>query len=241
MPYALAEECNHHQVMYYFLEDGERKSISVKTSLLPEAITQSDYKEERITEVCSKSLFNDDFDWSESPCKNPGEGAVYAVPYDFEIRFLIDNDVQTRHCEIYRAYEFIQKFKEEIDDGICSGEYFVNCAMAYEQNIPEWCTDSCGYTHTECNKTEKGLCIINDLNEFQIKRGDKTYNCSDILGVDPIHISRVKSNAERLSDCVLAGGAGHVYEDNAGRYTFESSECSQLYCTDLTSNLCTSV
>ncbi len=236
MPYALALECKHHPVRYYFKKDGkgELLFISVKTSLLPEAITQSAYEKERITEDCPVSVFSDDFDWSKAPCKEPEDGGVYAVPDYFKIRFLIDGDSFTRNCSVSDAYDFITGV------GGCTTENFVICEQKYEKDIPEWC-DSCGYTHTRCNKQENGLCILNDLKDSQIERGSTKYNCSDILGVEPEQIRRVKSEANKLSDCVLAGTDAHVYEDNAGRYTFDSSECSELYCTDLTSDLCTSV
>ena len=128
-------------------------------------------------------------------------------------------------------------------DGICYSRADREKEMACDSLINE--VDGCIYTHAGCTSYNNGVCTAKTDDEgnilYQIERGGTKYNCSDILGVDPKYIRRVKSSANKLSDCVLVGGGNVEYEDNAGTYTFGSSECSELYCTDLTSDLCTSV
>ena len=107
----------------------------------------------------------------------------------------------------------------------------------------------------------KGNCELevstDDPNDprLQFVRNGKIYSCATQLGeeakfVQPFNVPIETQDGtienpggqNSLDDCVLKQGSkDSPYEDDAGQYIFTSGTCSDLYCTDITADLCGAV
>lgn len=91
---------------------------------------------------------------------------------------------------------------------------------------------------------------------LQFVRNGKIYSCATQLGEDAKFVQEFKHPIEiqddgtiknpggqnSLDDCVLKQGSEDTpYKDDAGQYIFTSDTCSDLYCTDITADLCGAV
>ncbi len=136
-----------------------------------------------------------------------------------------------------------------------------------EKELPSWNCYSdeqgssiCRFTVDPENKkfVLKGNCVLEvstvDSNNpyLQFVRNGKIYSCATQLGEDAEFVYPFTYPVEAqdgtienpggqnsLDDCVLKRGSeASPYKDDAGQYIFTSDTCSDLYCTDITADLC---
>lgn len=220
----------------YTIVAGTKYSLSVCQTFPPNELPES------FTEYIGKECSSFTPKETELPCYD--SNGVYHVASDFKVT-IFDADVFSPGSPTC--------VRTIVQDICILPEPPALLCYSSQQNGKE-----CLFTVDPGDFVLKENCVLDkasaDQNDpyLQFVRNGKIYSCATQLGEDAKFVQPFKYPIETqdgtiknpggqnsLDDCVLKQGSkDSPYEDDAGQYIFTSGTCSDLYCTDITADLC---